>query len=122
MIAEALLCLTLNVYHEARGEPFLGQVAVAEVTLNRVDDLRWPDTVCEVVWQKSQFSWTLEDQDPPADLIAFHRAKQAAEYAMKNRTMSATHYHHKDIIPIWSVHPRMDYLFTIENHRFYQEN
>ena len=92
MIAEALLCLTLNVYHEARGEPFLGQVAVAEVTLNRVDDLRWPDTVCEVVYQPYQFSWTLEDKDPPADLIAFHRAKQAAEYAMENRSNTCLLY------------------------------
>ena len=122
MIAEALACLVLNVYHEARGEPFLGQVAVAEVVLNRVEDTRWPNDVCGVIYQPYQFSWTISGTvRAPSDLVAYHRAKQAVEWAIDNRSITATHYHHRDIIPVWSKHPRMDYLFTIENHKFYEE-
>ena len=51
MFETALLCLALNVYHEARDQPVYGMQAVAEVVLNRVHDRRFPDTVCEVVKQ-----------------------------------------------------------------------
>ncbi|HIE75488.1 MAG TPA: cell wall hydrolase, partial [Gammaproteobacteria bacterium] len=51
-------CLALNIYHEARGESHDGQVAVAAVTLNRMQSASYPDTVCGVVWQPHQFSWT----------------------------------------------------------------
>ena len=51
-------CLQQNVYWEARNQSTLGQVAVAWVTLNRMDDRRWPSTICDVVWQRRQFSWT----------------------------------------------------------------
>ena len=51
MIAEALMCMALNIYHEARNQSIVGQVAVAEVVMNRVEDSRFPDTICEVVKQ-----------------------------------------------------------------------
>lgn len=51
-------CLAENIYFEARGESQLGQMAVAWVTLNRVKNPSFPDTICEVVWQQGQFSWT----------------------------------------------------------------
>jgi hypothetical protein len=53
-----LFCMVHNVYHESRGESVLGQAAVAYVTLNRVRSPAYPDSVCDVVWQKGQFSWT----------------------------------------------------------------
>ena len=46
-----IACLATAIYFEARGEPMVGQVAVAQVIINRVDDERFPDTVCEVVKQ-----------------------------------------------------------------------
>ena len=58
MFEAALVCLALNIYHEARDQPFIGQVAVAQVVMNRVDDPRYPDTVCEVVEQGPTYSWT----------------------------------------------------------------
>ena len=51
MILEAITCLALNIYWEARNQSFIAQVAVAEVTMNRVYDDRFPDTVCGVVKQ-----------------------------------------------------------------------
>ena len=56
-ITEAILCLALNVYHEAKNQPFIGQVAVAQVVMNRVYDERYPNTVCEVVEQGPTYSW-----------------------------------------------------------------
>lgn len=55
----AIRCLAANVYHEARGEPRAGQVAVAEVTMNRVVSSRFPDDVCAEVHQEAALSWML---------------------------------------------------------------
>ena len=71
MILEtALMCMAVNIYHEAGNQSMLGQMAVGQVVLNRVADKRFPDTVCEVVKQavtykntnkpvrsKCQFTW-----------------------------------------------------------------
>ena len=61
MIAEALMCMALNIYHEAKNQSMLGQIAVGQVVMNRVEDRRFPNTVCEVVKQRKrgvcQFSW-----------------------------------------------------------------
>ena len=51
MLMESLMCLALNVYHEAKNQSFIGQVAVAQVVMNRVKDSRFPNTICEVVYQ-----------------------------------------------------------------------
>lgn len=63
LLEAAILCLTLNLYHEARGEPLDGILAVAAVTLNRVETKGFPNTICEVVHEvkvkgKPQFTWT----------------------------------------------------------------
>lgn len=50
-------CLAMSIYYEARGEPKAGQYAVADVVLNRVEDQRFPDTICDVIKQKNQFHW-----------------------------------------------------------------
>ncbi len=55
MIAEALLCMTLNLYHEARDQSERGVKAVAAVTMNRAKKTK---NVCSVVTKPKQFSWT----------------------------------------------------------------
>ena len=52
------IALACNIYWEARTESVQGMLAVVEVTMNRVDSKKYPDTVAEVVWQHKQFSWT----------------------------------------------------------------
>ena len=61
---ESLKCMARNIYHEARGEPMVAQIAVAKVVMNRVSDHRFPNTVCAVIKQGGewphhtcQFSW-----------------------------------------------------------------
>ena len=52
MILEtALMCMATNIYHEAKNQPMAGQIAVAQVVMNRVNDNRYPDNVCDVVKQ-----------------------------------------------------------------------
>ena len=79
-----LECLAMNVYHEARGQGLAGQVAVMHVTLNRVEDPRFPNNICGVVYQgpvrpswknngtyipiknKCQFSWWCDGKSDKA--------------------------------------------------------
>lgn len=76
-----LHCLSQNVYFEARGERTAGQLAVAMVTMNRVKSKRFPNTVCKVVWQKRQFSWTHDGKsDRPTDKKAWELAQKIAEF------------------------------------------
>lgn len=75
-----LNCLAQNIYHESRGEPTKGQLAVAFVTLNRVEDSRFPDTICGVVFQRGQFSWT-PDKPKIKEQQAWSKAKDIADQA-----------------------------------------
>ena len=128
-------CLTLNIYHEARSESTLGQQAVAHVVMNRVSDSRFPDTVCDVVFQKgwsrigrqwvAQFSWILDrNPDKVYEKEAYYTAHMiAVEVYAKlyqyDPTLGATHYHKTTIEPVWSFDSRM--VVTMEEglHRFY---
>ena len=123
MIAEtALFCLALNIYHEARGEPLQGQIAVAMVTLNRAK--RQQDRICDEVFKPFQFSWTIRwsIQDPKVhDLKAFDRAKKVAAKALvlkKDPTGGATHYHNTTVNPVWAN--KLAYVGQIGKHHFYR--
>lgn len=61
--AQDTTCLTKNVYHEARGEPYAGKLAIAQVTLNRVVSGQWGLSVCRVVYAPSQFAWTANSNE-----------------------------------------------------------
>ena len=103
-------CLVENVYFEARGEDGLGQAAVAHVTLNRVKSPLYPDSVCEVVWQKGQFSWTEDGRsDRMTDLDAIGKAVDIALVVsrgkIKDPTGGALHYYAQDKVkPRWARH------------------
>lgn len=58
-IAKELDCLAVNIYWEAAFEPDAGKFGVAHTTLNRRNDSRWPNTVCDVVFEPKAFSWTV---------------------------------------------------------------
>jgi spore germination cell wall hydrolase CwlJ-like protein len=70
LTSDDVVCLARNIFNEARGESFEGQLATLLVVLSRAKDSRFPDTACEVVYQPNQFSWTgdvkiLMQQDTP---------------------------------------------------------
>lgn len=104
---EELLCLAINVYHEARGSSASDQIAVTYVVMNRVNDWRWPDTPCEVVWDNRQFSWTHDGMsDMPHDAEAWERSQRHAYLAyhgiVANPAGNANHYHTPAVNPHWT--------------------
>jgi hypothetical protein len=124
-------CLALNVFWEAKGEPLVGQIAVASVTLNRLANPRFPKSICEVVWQgfglgrsKCQFSWVCDRQlDHPNEDAAWQRAQQVAYRTMfldpVDPTDGAMYFHATYVRPDWSYEkPR---IMRIGRHIFYGE-
>ena len=139
MILEAITCLALNIYWEARNQSFVAQVAVAEVTMNRVYDDRFPDTVCEVVKQgqtykwnpevmvrnRCQFSWYcdgLSDKVPEYDKKAWEQARGIAYGVFKGDIdpllEGATHYHATWVSPKWRH--ELTYIGQAGDHLFYR--
>jgi len=136
MFEAALTCMAMAVYFEARGEPLVGQSAVAHVIMNRVVDARYPNTVCEVVKQgptykwkanfpvrhKCQFSFYCDGKsDQPKDKDAYEMAKMISFGAKTGRTYDptngATHYHAHYVNPDWANSKHM--TVRINDHIFY---
>lgn len=116
-----IICLTRNIYMEARSESYEGQLAVAAVTLNRVRSHKYPDTICEVVYQRKQFSWTSAAVVHINDQESWNRAYRSAKLAIKNHTkldQEIMYYHTTAIKPWWSKHFKK--VKTIGNHIFYR--
>lgn len=57
---QQFLCLAMNIYYEARGSTLDDQYAVALVTVNRTNHASWAGSICDIVWEHKQFSWTLD--------------------------------------------------------------
>ena len=101
----SLLCIALAVYFEARGEPTAGQLAVAQVILNRVEDRRFPNNACDVVYQRHQFSFFWDGKhDRPTDKGAWDQARAVAltATAINDTTSGANHYHADYTQPYWA--------------------
>ncbi len=131
-------CLTIGLYHEARGEPRIGQIAVAETILNRVRSSVYPNTICGVVFQNShklnacQFSFACDDlsdqmrTDKIADqlrqiakaMIADFKDDQNRSTFFEQRAPFMTHYHRYDVHPSWSND--LEILAQIGNHIFFR--
>jgi len=81
-------CLTKNVYYEAGVEATPGKYAVAHVTVNRLKTGHWGNTVCKVVYAKSQFSWTLQKKLPNPDPTVWAESRQVAEKVLTGYRVS----------------------------------
>ena len=113
-------CLAQNIYYEARGSNRADRIAVADVVLNRVQDTRYPDTICDVVRQgeryadgrmvrnRCQFSWYCDGRsDWPRDMDAWVDAQQIAYNMIVHQdgrgiTEGSTHYHADYVRPSWA--------------------
>ena len=130
-------CLALNLYHEARSDSELGQRAVGWVTLNRVHSSRYPNTICDVVYQaqldsngnpirnKCQFSWWCDGKsDKPNNKVMWERMQHVAHYVMQNYgeaedvTSGAIMYHASYVNPYWA--DSYDRTVRIDTHIFYK--
>jgi len=125
-----LWCLATAIYFEARGEAYRGQVAVAQVVLNRTKDRRYPNTICGVVYQNQsrlnscQFSFAC---DGIPEVINDQKSWAQAQDIAKRFTDGelyltevgdATHYHATYVSPAWA--PRMTRVTQIGLHIFYK--
>ena len=135
-------CLAVALYHEARGENELGQIAVAQVILNRVWSSKYPDTVCAVVFQNShltnrcQFSFACDGRsDEPRNARSWRKMRELARaimcgedcrYHARNdpalarlakRFKRASHYHATRVQPFWSS--KLSRSGRIGRHIFY---
>jgi spore germination cell wall hydrolase CwlJ-like protein len=130
-VEKSLDCLAMNVYREAGHEPFEGKVAVAQVTLNRVNSNKFPRDVCAVVYQKSrftervicQFSWYCDSKhrNRPVDDEAYEESYKVAKMVFLEdfRLESLEHalYYHADYVsPNW----KLKRITKIGAHIFYE--
>ena len=117
-LLEGLLWLTLNIYHEARSEPQVGQIAVAHVTLNRAANRKI--SIKDVIQQPHQFSWIGKKSYIPHNIPVFFQCMQSAYIALNTNdfTAGATHYHLKNVDPDWSS--SLTYINQYGSHKFYR--
>lgn len=133
-----LACMTANIFFEARGEKKAGMEAVAKVTMNRVYARGYPPSVCSVVFQKRQFSWTHEQSWKAiwnvlnGDLRGFNKkdkeayqlARDTAKKALTGTIVTpvpddALWYHSTKVKPVWTR--KLQKLGAIGKHIFYKE-
>tara|TARA_Y100000593_G_C4281034_1_gene322781 strand:- start:706 stop:1284 length:579 start_codon:yes stop_codon:yes gene_type:complete len=130
-------CLASNIYWESRNQSLGGKLAVGQVVLNRVDNKRFPDTICEVVKQTKfypsgkinlhdcQFSWYCDGKsDVPLEneLDIYEESFILATKLLEKRpidfTEGSTHYHNDKVYPYWA--DSLERTTRIDNHIFYR--
>jgi len=123
-------CLATAIYFEARGESYRGQVAVAQVVMNRVKDHRYPNTICGVVYQNQtkrnacQFSFACDGiPEAVTEPKPWAQAEDIASRFLNGELYltevgDATHYHATYVRPAWA--PRMTKVTQIGLHVFYK--
>lgn len=127
-----LNCLAINIYREAGHEPFEGKVAVAQVTLNRVESGKFANDICGVVYQKNvfyervvcQFSWFCDSnhRNRPVNKLAYQESYEVAKKVLlENFRLSslttALFYHADYVNPRW----QHEKITKIGRHIFYAE-
>jgi spore germination cell wall hydrolase CwlJ-like protein len=123
----SMVCLAAAIFFEARDQPIQGQLAVANVVMNRVESPRWPDEICAVVFQPSQFSFTHDGKSDNyrkytsnvGDRQAIGIAEEIAKSVIKGARLglTSTHYHATYVSPYWANHYHLD--GRIGDHVFY---
>ena len=114
-------CLASNIYHEARGEGLHGQIAVAQVTVNRVASGKFQSSVCKVVYANKQFSWTNSGTKRVKDTKAWQNAVAVAQAVLTQSIhlpdFKALYFHTRQVKPTWAKTKRV--VAVINNHIFY---
>jgi spore germination cell wall hydrolase CwlJ-like protein len=121
-LGQQIECMAKNIYYEAGSEPYEGKLAVAQVTMNRTRSPQFPHNVCEVVYQKDQFSWVNEKHKSTTDKYSWEEciliARRAlTEYKLHDKIYNtgAMYFHNTSVHPEW----KFRYVAKIGNHLFY---
>jgi spore germination cell wall hydrolase CwlJ-like protein len=124
---DALTCLAKNVYFEAAEEGPEGRLAVATVTMNRVESGYFPSSVCGVVYQRGtkgcQFSWTCGPGRRDIDPVLYRKAEETARQVLYQNARlesigDALYFHRHDITPPSWVH-KLERIGQVKSHVFY---
>ncbi|WP_288409195.1 cell wall hydrolase [uncultured Sphingomonas sp.] len=119
---EELNCVAIGVYYESKGEPLTGQLAVADVILNRASSGRFPPSACGVLTQRSQFSFVrggrlpTVDTSRPAWKTAVAIARIARDDLWKSPAKGALFFHARRVSPNWGK----TRVASLGNHIFYR--
>ena len=109
-----LLCMAKNIYFESRGEPEAGMFTVGFVTMNRVRDKRWPNTICKVVYQSGQFEWVHNNHsNTPKTGKLYNRMIEIASIVMQSIETQEYGYYFN------TTHSKNKSTVVIGGHRFY---
>ncbi len=123
-LSREMECLAGTVYFESRGEPLTGQLAVAQVVINRAESSRFPSSYCGVVYQRSQFSFVKGGKMPriARSSTAWKRAKAIARIAHEghwdSEAQDSLYFHATYVRPSWSY--RKAKRAAISTHIFYR--
>jgi spore germination cell wall hydrolase CwlJ-like protein len=123
-LSSDMKCLAQAVYFESRGEPLAGQLAVAEVVINRSKSGYYPADYCSVITQRAQFSFVRRGVIPQADESsqAWRRAKAIAQIAQQDLwatpASDALYFHATYVHPTWARQKTQ--LAQIDTHIFYR--
>ena len=125
-----LACLSKNIYFEAGRESFEGKVAVAQVTINRVNSGKFPSDLCDVVFQRTkvvdkivcQFTWSCERGPMVKPNIHYTESQEVAKKVLLENfrlpSLQGAMYYHADYVnPNWNL-PK---ITKIGRHIFYGE-
>jgi spore germination cell wall hydrolase CwlJ-like protein len=115
-------CLAQNIYAEAKNTTVADQTAVGFVTVNRVKSADYPKTICGVVHQKNQFSWTarpLKISDDRAYRDADTLASLIIEEQVPDVSRGAVSFHEARVHPAWAK--RMDVTLRTRVHVYYRK-
>jgi len=116
-----IACLAKNIYMEARGEPIEGQIAVAQVTLNRLNSGSFGSSICKVVYAYKQFSWTLNSSRKVKSNKEWEGSVAVATAVLKGSVhlpkFNALYFHTRQVKPYWAR--TRTQVATIANHIFY---
>ncbi len=134
----SLHCMAQNVYFEAASESFIGQIAVAQVVMNRVESEHFPDNPCDVIYEgpsyisnkgnilpikhRCQFSWYCDGKpenitDKKAWDLAVNVSMRALLKTLPDITEGSLWYHNTSVNPYWAVTKTK--VTQIDNHIFY---
>ncbi len=123
-LSEEMHCLAGAVYFESRGEPLAGQLAVAQVVINRSESSRFPDSYCGVVYQRKQFSFVQGGRMPAINTAsqAWKNARRIARIAREglwdSEADDSLYFHANYVQPRWARSKVA--RATINTHIFYR--
>jgi len=121
-VDDDLACLAGAIYFESKGEPLAGQLAVADVIINRTKSNKFPSTICGVVEQPGQFSFVRNGEIPhiDTDRPAYRTAMAVAQIALakdwQNPAPTALYFHARSVKPGWGF----TQVASIGHHVFYR--